>query len=188
MGLRLITPPAAEPLTLAEAKQHLNVTITNDDGYIASLITAVRTHLDGKDGILWRALATQTWELVLDKFPDDILVPLPPLQSVQSITYIDDAGVDRNLATDQYTVDTVSEPGWVVAGPNGWPATGNYINAVTVRFIAGYETVPQPIKAAMLLMIGHFYENREDVVTGVTVTQLPNASEMLLAPYKVSLL
>jgi uncharacterized phiE125 gp8 family phage protein len=188
MALRLITAPATEPLSVAEAKKHLNVTHSDDDEYISSLITAARMHIDGKDGILGRALVTQTWELVLDTFPDDILIPLPPLQSVAFVTYVDGDGVEQTLATDQYTVDNVSEPGWIVAGPNGWPSTGDYINAVTVRFTAGYEVVPEPIKRALRLMIGHFYENREDVVTGVSVTKLPNASEMLLGPYRVYVL
>jgi uncharacterized phiE125 gp8 family phage protein len=185
MALRLITPPAEEPVSLVEAKAHLRVTDPGEDTYISGLITAARMHIDGKDGILGRALVTQTWDLVLDAFPDDILVPLPPLQSVQQITYVDEDGNEQTLAPDQYTVDTVNEPGWIVAGPNGWPKTGDYINAVRVTFTAGYQVVPEPIKIAVRLMIGHWYENREDVVIGVTVMKLPNASEMLLAPYKV---
>lgn len=185
MALRLITPPSAEPLTVAEAKQHMNVTHTADDGYIATLIVAARMHLDGDKGVLRRALSPQTWELVLDRFPDDILVPLPPLRTVDIVSYTGEDGVQQTLAPDQYTVDNVNEPGWVIAGKNGWPKTGDYVNAINVTFTAGYDVVPAPIKAAMLFMIGHLYENREDVVIGLPVAKLPNGSEMLLAPYKV---
>lgn len=187
MGLRLLTAPAEEPVTLAEAKAHLRVSVSDDDDYIGALITAARQHIDGKDGILGRAICTQTWELILDRFPDDLRIPLPPLQSVQSITYVDEGGVEQTLPPDQYTVDNVNEPGWVVVGPNGWPDTGDYINAVRVRFVAGYDPVPHAVKVAMLLLIGHWYENREAVNIGNITSSLPFTVDALLSPYRVYL-
>ena len=187
MSLSLVTPPAVEPVTLVEAKAHLRETSSDSDTYITTLITAARSYIDGKDGILNRAICTQTWELLLDEFPDEIAVPLPTLQSVESVKYLDSSGVLQTLSTDDYTVDEVSEPGRIVP-VDSWPTTGDYINAVTVRFIAGYGVaadVPTTIKQAMLLLIGHWYENREAVVVGQIPATLPIALDALLGPHKV---
>jgi uncharacterized phiE125 gp8 family phage protein len=199
MALRLITAPAAAPLTLAEAKAHLRVNHDDEDALINGLIDAVRGHVDGKDGFLGRALVTQTWELVLDKFPAaEIKIPLPPLQTVESIKYDDGAGLEQTLAANQYSVDNASEPGWVMPVTARWPTTLDAINAVRIRFVAGYApdansppdlaaNVPGAIKAAMLLLIGSLYEHREAIVIGQTAVQIPWGAEQLLRPFRVQL-
>lgn len=201
MALRLITAPTVEPISLSEAKAHLRVDHADDDALITSLIKAVRQHIDGRDGWLGRALVTQTWELVLDRFPcHEIEIPIPPLQSVTSITYDDQAGVETVLSAANYTVDIASEPGRIAPNDtNPWPATYSAINAISavrIRFVAGYAptadsppdllaNVPEPIKVAMKLMLGTLYENRETVVIGQTPVMLPWAAEALLGPYRV---
>src|SRR5690606_26519144 len=106
-------------------------------------------------------ITTQTLELVLDAFPRTVInVPLPPLQTVDSIAYIDPDGQTQTLDPQTYDVDAV---GGRVAPAYGeaFPATRAVQNAVTVRFTAGYTSVPEPIRAAMLLIIGDLYANRE---------------------------
>jgi uncharacterized phiE125 gp8 family phage protein len=194
--LQLITAPTAEPISLVEARLHLRLDATGspaahpDDSLVSSLITAVRQHLEGKDGWLGRALVTQTWELVLDEFPDnEIRIPLPALQSIVSIKYDDAAGAEQTVSASDYVIDVVSEPGWVlpVTGVS-WPDTYDTVNAVRVRFTAGYgnaASVPEAIKSAMKLIIGDLYENRQEAVIGASVAQLPRAVEALLSPYRI---
>lgn len=189
MPLSLVTPPAVEPVTLTEAKAHLRRDDTADDTLIATLITAARQNLDGRDGWLGRALVTQTWDLTIDgAFPDEIAVPLPPLQSVTSVTYVDTDGATQTLATDQYRVLTDRAPAMIVPAHGvTWPSTRDQKAAVTVRFVAGYgdaDDVPAPIKAAMLLHIGTMYRDRESVNIGNIVNDLPTYAA-LLAPYRV---
>lgn len=197
MALRLITAPAVEPITLTEAKAHLRVDHSTDDIIIAMYIAAARTDCEEWTG---RAFVTQTWELVLDEFPvDEIMLPRPPLQSVTSIKYDDTAGVEQTLATTEYTVDNVSQPGWVVPVTTGWPtSTFEGINSIRIRYVAGYintdspadltDNIPGSIKAAILLHLGRLYENREDVVVGTTVSRMPiGTTEYLLRPYRVAL-
>lgn len=199
MALRLITVPAVEPLTLAEAKAHLRVDHTDEDSLIQTYISAATSYVDGENGFLGRALVTQTWELVLDEFPaEEIKIPLPPLQSIDSIKYDDSAGVEQTLDPSEYEADTVSVPGWVVPIPSGWPTTIDAINSVRIRFTAGYApssdsppdltaNVPGAIKAALFLTIGSLYAHRERVAAGQIVTQLPWGAEQLLRPYRVYL-
>ena len=197
MASRLITAPAVEPVTLAEAKAHLRVDHTAEDALIAMYLQAAR-----QDCEEWtaRAFVTQTWELVLDKFPaDEILLPRPPLQSVESVKYDDAAGQETTLATTEYDVDSASQPGWVVPVTTGWPtSTFEGINSVRIRYVAGYlmpdspadltSAIPGSIKAAILLHLGRLYENREDVVVGTVVNAMPiGTAEYLLRPYRVAL-
>lgn len=197
MALILITAPVADPISLTETKAHLRVDNTDEDTLISGLIAAATAHLDGKDGMLGRCLVPQTWELVLDAFPSDgIEIPLPPLLSITSVTYVDTAGVTQTVSSDDYEVDTANEPGWVMPGDAGWPSTMDTINAVRVRFRAGYEGdegaspagatgVPAAIKLAMKQMIGHWFNSRESVVVGVSAADMPQTADMLLASYRM---
>jgi len=191
MALTLVTAPTVEPVSLAEAKSHLRVDITDDNAYITSLITVVRMQVEEW---LRRALITQTWRLTLDTWPaaDHFLLPWPALQSVAGVAYIDDDGDSNTFSASKYIVDTDSEPGRVALNRGEtWPGdTLQAINGVQVTYVAGYgdaaSDVPEAIQQAILLQIGDLYENREAtlIAQGATVTQLP-AAERLLWPYRV---
>jgi len=187
MALVLVTPPASSPISLAEAKSHLRVDHSDEDTHIQLLIDAATTYLDGYTGILGRCLVSQTWDLYLDEFPTcepSIQIPLSPLIAVSSVTYTDTAGDPQTVDSDDYTVDTITPPGWVVPDSSfSWPATMDAVNAVKVRFVAGYSSVPAAIKAAMLLMVADLYENREPVIIGQTVNET-RAVQSLLAPFR----
>lgn len=181
--VKLITAPASEPLTLVEAKLHLRVDVADDDTLIAALITAARQYCEG---VLWRALMPQTWELYLDEWPcEEIELPKPPLQSVTSVKYTNSIGATTTMDAGDYTVDTASEPGRVVLNYGElWPTvTLATANPIAIRYVCGYADaahVPETVKAAMKLLIGHLYENREAVVAGLIVTSVPLAVESLL--------
>lgn len=185
MALIRTSDAATEPVTTAEAKTHLRVTGTDDDTYIGTLITAARQYVET---FLNRALITQTWEWRLDGFSLwTLIVPMAPLISVTSIQYIDGEGTTQTLATTEYTVDAKSEPARIApAYGKYWPATRYEMNAVTITFTAGYgaaSAVPFQIKQAILLVIGHLYERREETITGTIIAEIPLGVQALLMPY-----
>jgi uncharacterized phiE125 gp8 family phage protein len=195
MAVRIITPPTEYPLTLAEVKAHLRVDHTDEDTMITAYLAAATAHAEK---FLGRALMTQTLELVLDSFYDpQIMIPMPPLQSVVSVLYDDGAGDEQTLVLNtDYVVDTASQPGWVVAVAGTWPTTIDTVNSVRIRYIAGYvntndsppsAAVPFDIKAAILLLVGSLYGNRESVVVGVTTSMVPWSAEQLLRQHRVEL-
>lgn len=214
MAVKLITPPAIEPISIDEAKMHVREDFTDQDPLLALYIKAARQHLDnGESGWLGRALINQTWELTVDSFPSAnscwsyyypnrwfstspynngmaIKIPFPPLREIVSITYFDAAGNEQTMSPNDYTVDLVSEPGWVVPDATAWPATLDAINTVTIQFIAGYgataEDVPADIRAALLLTVGHLFSNRE-ATTDKTQIELPLGAKWLLKDYRVQL-
>ena len=189
MWLNQTAAPAVTPITLAEAKEHLRVLHDDDDDYIGLLIAAATGHLEGRDGIVGRALVTQSWEYRIDCFPrcGHIELPLPPLQSVSSVTYLDDDGVAQTLSTDVYNVETSTLVGMIrLKYGQDWPATREEPYAVRIAFTAGYglaAAVPETLKSAMKLLIGHWYVNRDqtmDIPRGA-----PFAVEALLAPHRI---
>src|SRR5205085_7972655 len=116
-SLSLVSPPANEPVSLDEAKEHLRVTSTDQDNLIRHLISAARIYCENKLG---QPIVTQTWDLKLDGFPcDAIRVPRPPLQSVTSITYLDSGGSLQTLNPSTYLVlDSTTPP---ASGPAHTP-------------------------------------------------------------------
>jgi uncharacterized phiE125 gp8 family phage protein len=181
----LVTGPTEEPITLDEAKDHLRVDGTDEDALIMGLIKAARVQCELHSR---RRFVTQTWELGLACWPAEaIVLPGPPLQSVTWLKYTTSAGVQMTLASGDYVVDTLSEPGRVLLGYGKcWPTvTLQPGPAIRVRYVAGYGApyvVPETYKQAIRLLVGHYYENREavTVAAGVTATALPMAVDSLL--------
>jgi len=176
MGWKVITPPT-EPVTLADARLHLRVTDTSEDTLIASLTTAAREYCEH---YLQRSIGSQTLELALDEFPEGAIeLEHGPCISITSIKYIDTTGVEQTLAGAAYTLDDYSHKSWAVrAYGTEWPDTLEAANVVKVRYVAG--STPSAVIAAMKLIIGHLYENREQSIVGVSVTELPLGVKALL--------
>lgn len=184
----LVTAPADEPIIVNDVKAQSIIEIVDDDTVIDGHITAARQHIEN---ITNRALVTQTWDLFLDWFPEVIEVPKSLLQSVTSISYVDTDGASQTLESSVYTVDTDTDPGRIYLAYNqSWPSIRAIRHAITIRFVAGYgdaNSVPRAIKQAMLLMVAHYYENRE-AVSPVQLNDIPMGVHALLAPYRVAYL
>lgn len=188
MGLSLVTGPTAEPVTLAEAKAHLRVSIADDDGLIAGYILAARRYAEGYTR---RSFCTQTWNYTLDHdwpwmcvdeyYKRRIMLPLPPLQSVSSITYVDTDGATQTLASDQYVVRTDETSGIIEEAYNvTWPVVRCQSAAMTVQFVAGWAQVPDEIRTAIMLHVEMLHDrNPQDRET------LEMARDALLDPYRV---
>ena len=187
MNEKRIDEPDFEVLDADEVRDHLRIVDTDEDDHLERLIIAAREWCEAETN---RALATQTWQFALDCFPCDgeISIPHAPLQSITSITYVDSAGATQTLPTTEYQVDTFSVPARVKpAYGKSWPTTREVYNAVVITAECGYADqteVPQKLKQAMLLVIAHLYEHREEVSDFQTF-QVPKASEWLAAPYRV---
>jgi uncharacterized phiE125 gp8 family phage protein len=170
---------ATEPLTATEAKLHLRVDSSDEDLLIERLIKAARKYCENYTE---RSFITQTWTASADSFPSVIELLHGPVISITSVVYYNESNESTTLSTDDYTTDLTS----IVARiepVSSFPSTYDKINAVTVTYITGYgaaSTVPEDIKAAMLLLIGKLYQNREE-----TVKRLPTSVECLLDSYKV---
>ena len=188
MSLTISSGPAAEPVTLAEAKSHLRVDHSEEDALITSLILAARIQAETHTKL---AFVDQTFVYKIDRFPPNgpvdslLILPRSPLDSVSSVTYLDTAGDSQTLATSVYEVDTASLPGRIrLKFDQVWPNTRTHPEVVTITFIAGYGTltsVPENIKAAIKLLVANYYEQRAPVVVGTTASEIPLSVERLLS-------
>lgn len=163
---------APDPVvTLQELKAQLRVFSDAENDLITSLGGTAEALLEGPKGMLGRALLTQTWEMRIDRFPRRYIeMPLPPLQSVVWIKYLDAAGVEQTLAPTEYVVDTGLQIGRIrPAYQTCWPQTQPFEHAVRIQFKAGYgdtaADVPKVIKQAVKMLTLHWFYNRGDVGT-----------------------
>jgi uncharacterized phiE125 gp8 family phage protein len=199
MGLVRTQEPAVEPLTVDEVKSYLTLDddLTADDALIGMLITGVRQHVEE---YTHRTLITSKWRLTLDSLcdlPCNVLrLENSPVQSVDSIVYLDMNGVQQTITAPglpQYALDLSGSVPRIAPGfGQVWPITLPQIGAVQVNYTAGFgadaTAVPKPILNWMLLRIGSLYENRADVVVAqrVVVQAMPLFDRML-DPYTVEL-
>lgn len=182
--------PVNPLFTVDEAKDHVRRDDDDDDALITGLVDVVTSRLDGVDGILGRCLITQTWSEQFNGFPasDVLRLALAPLQAVSSIEYYDGDDNLQTMDVADYAAHNRPGYGYVKLGRDAsWPSTSDRDDAVKVTYIAGYgddaADVPPTIRHAAKMLLGEYYEIREDVVTGVVATSLPGGVMTLLRPY-----
>lgn len=200
MGISVVSGPTTDPVTLAEAKAHLRVSISDDDGLIAGYILAARHWAEGQ---MHRPIASRMYDYTFDRhWPwrdrrHVIELPQPPLLSVRSISYVDASGTTQTLATNQYTVMTNRARGTIVPAYDvTWPEVRDQVEAITVRFVAGYTNftdatvspnvtvtgpgVPDDLRLAVMTHIEILYDRDPQMRES-----LEAARDAFISPYMV---
>lgn len=173
-----ISGPASEPVSLADAKLFLRVENSLEDDLISLLITAARQHAERYTG---RTIGAQTFDTYYDSLEDDVDLPRGPLTAVAGVYYTDTAGVETLWPSSAYYIDLA---GGRICPLDGWPTAREYAG-YRVRYTAGYATVPEGIRAAILRIVSDLYEHRQDVMSRSISYELPMSAAVLLAPYRV---
>jgi hypothetical protein len=208
-ALKLVTAPAAEPVTLNEVKAYLRIDGSDEDTMLTTFISVARQSIED---YLNRKMITQTWDLWLDNFGSELMfdslipdgvtdgklseylkvdraidIPIYPLQSVTYLKTYDDAGTDTTMSSGDYIVDVYTEPGRLaLKNDTSWPSTYlRPVNGIQIRFVCGYgasgSAVPYPLKHAILEMCGKFYSAR-----GCEDTTLNTVIMSILSPYRLA--
>lgn len=191
MRLTLMRAPSTDVITLEEAKLHMRVDTDDDDMLISGLIRTATAKIDGRNGSLGRCLLVQQYRFSISAFYDEIVLPLPPVLSVDDINYVDSSGMPRSLDAGTYRVAGLGdEEGASVcrARSVAWPCTAGVPDAVQITFTAGFgETaaeIPYPIRQAILMHVAHLYDNRGAVTSGNDQSQIvPLGYEDLISAY-----
>lgn len=199
MNLRIVTQGTQEPFTLAQARLHLNVDAEGsppaheDDPKIELLMVAAR---EAVEQFTSRVLVDVEYELRVDSFSSEIDLPVAPVKAINSVTYIDGNGATQTLATSVYEFDDHPDyPKVRLAYGQAWPTTRGGANGVRIRFDAGYtdndspntNPMPKGLKAAMLTLLKHWYENQEAVIVGSSANEIPMGTQYMMMPHRLGL-
>jgi uncharacterized phiE125 gp8 family phage protein len=190
MPFRVVTPADAEPLTLTQVKKHLRLIVEDTDVYTQEndllnvLISAARQMVEETTN---RKLMPAEYEWIgsLCAFRNKLLVPIWPIREVNSVKYFDESESEQPLDAAYYDFADFTDNDTIhfLDGADGFGISSSKAYPVTVNVSVGYEEVdeiPKPIIQAMLLMIGYWYENKED-----SVRKMPTAAEWLLMPFRI---
>jgi uncharacterized phiE125 gp8 family phage protein len=186
----LVIPPATTPISLTEAKEHLDLPSGNDskDALVTGLIEAAVSYLDGWTGILGRCLIAQTWRQDFDALSRCMRLPLFPVISITSSVYDDVADVAQTIAASNYTLLSDDLGNYVrFKDTYDFSSVHDDPPAVRITYQVGYTdaaAVPMAIKQAMLLLIRHWFDNPSAIIVGTISGVTPMAVDALLSPYR----
>jgi len=174
-SVTVFTPSATTPVTVDEVKQFIKLDVNTDDTLIEALIIAATDIVEKYTG---RALITKTLLLLGDELEDDLFLPYPPIQSIESFQVTDSTGAVHDVSSDSYLLD--GELGRIRRAPGeSYPNCRAYMG-VEIKYKAGYgdnpADVPQAIREAIKRIVAKWYEDR-------TIGEIPLESEALLVPY-----
>lgn len=171
---------ASEPLTEAEAKAQCRVDGSDEDSYIASLIEAARSHVEGYCGT---PIVSRTVTVKCDKFADFAAFPVVPLQSVSSVSYVDGAGSTQTLSTDVYEVRADGlTASLALKDGQSWPSIQSG-SRITVTAVVGYSAPPPEIVHAVKLLVATWYDQRAGV-SDKPISETPHAVAALLTNHR----
>lgn len=192
MGLSLVLnsplDSVTEPVSVTDAKAHLRVTISSDDTLIGKYLLAARRHAES---YIRGAIVQQSWDYSIDgrwpficadgKYRNRIELPLHPVASVTSVSYVDTSGVTQTLSPSLYTVHLDGTVPYIEKAYDAtWPDVRDVPEAIIVRFVAGYDSVPEEIRTAILLHTEILYDRNSN-----EKALLEQSRDALLDPYRV---
>jgi len=186
MPAYLVTAPAAEPLSLVDAKRFLRVEHDDDDAIITALVSAARNNVEA---LTRSALITQTWRLVLDRWPDGgrIAPRIGPLRALAAARVFDAAGEASAIDPEIFVVDAaagvLAAPAWSLPVP-GRSVAGIELD-IEVGFGAMASDVPQTLLQAIRMLVAHWYENRGLIAIGSSVATMPASVNAMISSHRV---
>ncbi|MEM6666190.1 MAG: head-tail connector protein [Pseudomonadota bacterium] len=186
MPMELDTPPAEEPVALADVKAHLRIDHADEDDYLNALIVGARMRLESESD---QAFVTQTWIAYLDRWPatGEYRIPLGPVSSITEVTVRDAAGTQTAVSPSLYALDAASEPARLVL-TGALPSPAAIPNGIAVTFQVGFGAaadVPGDLKHALLMVIAHWYEHRDPMIGAETAHAVPKAAHQIMQSYRV---
>jgi len=189
---QLVTAPAIEPITLAQAKEHLRVDGSDEDSLIGLCITAARDRIENE---CRRAFIRQKWiAYITGDFAEGVTVELPRARLMAAETFLleyrNDAGTWTAWANTAQ--QPAREPAllWLTSYPSNIDTPRSPHDAVwRASYWAGYGSlatdVPGPLRHAILLLTAHLFERREMVISGTIISEIPKSLDWLIDSFRV---
>lgn len=182
MSLTLLSPAAAEPVTLSTLKEHLRIDHGDEDALINGYLVAAVRAVEARAGL---ALMPQTWRWITDAIPGEALtLPLSPAAAVSDVAFLLDDGAESPVSAGEYQF-VAGAPGRFAVN-RSTPQPSSQLGGVRIDFAAGYadeNAVPDDLKQAVLTLAAHFYERRE-AASETRIYDVPQTVDALVAPYR----
>ena len=164
-------------LSLDDAKEHLRVGGTDEDALITSFAQAAHNVVSEAIG---RVLTEETWTVSVAAASGDLVLPVRPVLTVESIAYFDaDDAPQSATVSDFYLFRHPDRPRLRPKDGKAWPSARRRDDAITVTITVGMSEVPAELISVMKLLVGHWYDNRESA-SEKTLTEAPQAVQMIL--------
>jgi uncharacterized phiE125 gp8 family phage protein len=189
MLLLPIGHPASLPVSLDDAKQHLRVLNNEQDTYIAELVQKAGEYVESAAG---RTLVNRSWQLVLDGFGGGVELLRPPVVEVTAVSYLDTTGTEIALPETEWRLAQGFVPKLVPAVGKSFPTTAKEQDAVRVTYTAGFgvdaEAVPLQLRQAIVLLVHHWFVNREAVTVGGNMSpqKVPMAVDDIISHFRIA--
>lgn len=186
MTIAELTPPSAEPITLAETKAHLRLDGSAEDDLVGSLIRTAREHLERETGL---ALIVRPFRLYLDDWPEGRVIQIArgPVQVIQNVTVYDDVGTPVEVDVSGAILDGSARPARLLMP--ALPAPGQALNGIEIDFTAGFgeagTDVPDTLKRALMIHVAAMYELRGVVAADDQPGVAPVGYDRLIAPFRI---
>jgi len=186
MTIAELTPPAVEPVTLAEVKAHLRLDTNDEDTLLASLVRTARGYLEAETGL---CLIVRPLRLYLDDWREGKVIQIArgPVQTVEAITVYDELGAPVEVDAAGYVLDGAARPARLILPAR--PETARALNGIEIDFSAGFgesgADVPDTLKRALLLHVAAMYELRGVLSLEDQPGAVPQGYERLVAPYRL---
>ncbi len=186
MTIAELTPPAVEPITLAEVKAHLRLDANDEDALLAGLVRAARIHLESETGL---CLIARSLRLYLDDWPEGRVIQIArgPVQAVETVTVYDALGAPVEIDVSGYVLDGAARPARLVLPARR--AAERAVNGIEIDFTAGFgesgAEVPDTLKRALLLHVAAMYELRGVLSLDAQPGAVPQGYDRLVAPYRI---
>lgn len=195
MSLKLIEAPTADPFDIGEFRaQVLSDSGPFQESRAIGMLKGQAEEIEGSECYI--QLITAQYELRMEQFPfcRHIEIPRPPLQSVDSITYIDTDGVEQTFGTFEgspeeaveYGVELSDAPEFgriYLRSGYSWPSALCQPSAVRIRFTCGFgdscEDIPENIKNWIYVKAASLYNNREGEQIGNVVNEFKYVDRLL---------
>ena len=184
---RLITDVTTQPLTLSQVKSWLNIeaACTEFDTMLTELIPVARQKVEDVTNF---KLGGATLEFVFPRFDSELWLEIATIETVESVKYYDGVNDIQTLAPELYETQLIEFPYMILPAFNvTYPLTYTRHDAVIVQVVTGND-YPKPLLTAMKMILGHWFENRQDVIIGHGATEVPQASQDLMNIYKLQIL
>lgn len=185
-ALELVTPPTDLPLHIEVVKEHLAIDDSDRDALIAQMLMSAVSYVDGL-GVLGKAMLTQTWGQWFPESPSEAVLRMLPVQSISAVKYYDTDGVLQTATLADFELQKAGE--WTIVKPvtgKTWPSTDSREAAIKIEYVAGYgdaNDVPDVIKQALLMLVSHWFENREST-TDMRLAQTPYGFNELISVHR----